>query len=178
MMFQDTSTVYSGLVVLIALQRGAELLLTRRNQQILKAQGSLESGAGHYPWMVLMHVLFLLACPLEVVLLQRPFVAALAYPMLGLLMLATLLRVWTIKALGRRWTARVFTLKGVPRIVNGPYRYVGHPNYLAVVVEIVALPLIHSAWFTAIIFSILNALLLRVRIRLENVALARAEEGA
>jgi methyltransferase len=123
--------------------------------------------------MVLLHTAFLICCPLEVWLLDRPFLPALGIPMLLLVVLATGLRYWVISTLDGRWTTRIVVLPGASPVAGGPYRFLRHPNYLAVITEILALPLVHTAWLTAAVFSILNGLLLRVRIRAEEEALAR-----
>jgi methyltransferase len=123
--------------------------------------------------MVLLHGTFLAACPLEVWLRDRPFVPGLGFPMLLLVILAAALRWWVISTLAGRWTTRIVCLPGVAPVTGGPYRFLRHPNYLAVIVEMFALPLIHSAWVTAIVFSGLNAAMLRVRIRAEEEALSR-----
>lgn len=170
----DTRLLYTALVAAVALGRLAELRIAKRNFQSLLARGGVEAGAEHYRWMVLLHVLFLVACPLEVWLLRRPFIPALAAVMLVLLVLAAWLRWWVISSLAGRWTTRVVVLPGVAPVTGGPYRFLRHPNYLAVVVEILALPLVHSAWLTAVVFSLANAVVLRVRIRAEEAALARA----
>lgn len=170
----DTRLLYTALVAAVALGRLAELRIAKRNFQSLLARGGVEAGAEHYRWMVLLHVLFLVACPLEVWLLRRPFIPALAAVMLVLLVLAAWLRWWVISSLAGRWTTRVVVLPGVAPVTGGPYRFLRHPNYLAVVVEIFALPLIHTAWLTAVVFSLANAVVLRVRIRAEEAALARA----
>jgi len=169
----DTRWVYVLLVCLVAVERLVELAIARRNSRWMQARGGVEVGAGHYRWMVVLHVAFLLSSPLEVWLFERPFLPPLAVAMTGLLGVATALRIWTLKTLGKRWTTRVICLPGVPRIVGGPYRWLRHPNYLVVVLELLALPLIHTAWITAWVFSIANAVLLRVRIRVENDALTR-----
>jgi methyltransferase len=170
----DTRLLYTALVLVVALGRLAELRIASRNFKSLVARGGMEAGAEHYRWMVLLHVLFLAACPLEVWLLGRPFIPALAAVMLVLLILAALLRWWVISALEGRWTTRVVVLPGMPPVTRGPYRFLRHPNYLAVIVEIFSLPLVHTAWLTALVFSLSNAVVLRVRIRAEEAALARA----
>ena len=109
---------------------------------------------GHYRWMVLLHTAFLVCCPLEVWLLGRPFLPWLGIPMLLLLVvLATGLRYWVITTLDGRWTTRIVVLPGASPVTGGPYRFLRHPNYLAVITEIFALPLVHTAWITAIVFS-------------------------
>ncbi|HEY4574358.1 MAG TPA: isoprenylcysteine carboxylmethyltransferase family protein, partial [Thermoanaerobaculia bacterium] len=110
---------------------------------------------------------------LEVWLFGRPFLPALGIPMLLLVVLATGLRYWVISTLDGRWTTRIVVLPGASPITGGPYRFLRHPNYLAVITEMLALPLAHTAWLTAIVFSVLNGLILRVRIRAEEEALAR-----
>lgn len=172
----DTRILYTSLVVLVAVARLVELRIAKRNVHNLLAQGAVEAAPGHYPVMVLLHTGFLLACPLEAWLLDRPFRPALAAPMLVLLGLAAALRFWVIATLGGRWTTRILCLPGVPPVLGGPYRFVRHPNYLAVVTEIAALPLVHGAWITALVFSAANAWLLRVRIRAEEEALSRLSD--
>jgi methyltransferase len=168
----DTRLLYTILVVLVAVCRLVELRIAERNRRRLMAHGGVEAAPEHYPWMVLLHTSFLIACPLEVWLLRRPFLPALAAAMLFLVILAMALRLWVIRTLDGRWTTRILVLPGTPPVVVGPYRWIRHPNYLAVCTEIAALPLLHTAWLTAVTFSVLNALLLRVRIRAEERALA------
>ena len=168
----DTRLLYTILVACVAAGRLVELRIAARNRARLLARGGVEVEPGHYPWMVLLHTAFLIACPLEVWLLDRPFLPALAVVMLVLLILATALRSWVIRTLDGRWTTRIVVLPGVPPVLGGPYRWIRHPNYLAVCTEIAALPLVHTAWLTAVTFSLLNALLLRVRIRAEEKALS------
>jgi methyltransferase len=164
--------LYLGLLALVIVQRLAELVVSERHTRRLVARGATEAGAGHYPVMVALHTAFLASCPAEVFLLHRPFLPWLGGAMLLLLLLTTGLRYWAISTLGERWTTRILVLPGAPPVAAGPYRFLRHPNYLAVIVEIFALPLVHSAWLTAVVFSLANALLLRVRIRAEEAALA------
>lgn len=164
--------LYLLLLLLIIAQRLVELAVSRRNERRVVALGAREFGRGHYPVMVALHTAFLISCPAEVLLLGRPFIPWLGVPMLALLLLAQGLRYWAISTLGERWTTRIFVLPEVPPVVGGPYRFIRHPNYLAVVVEVLALPLVHTAWVTALVFSVANAFLLRVRIRAEEAALA------
>lgn len=165
-----TRLLYTGLVVLVALQRLAEVAVSRRNEARLRARGAVEAGAGHYPVMVALHTAFLAACVAEVRLLERPFVPALATGALAVLLAASALRAWTLATLGGRWTTRVLVLPDEEPVAAGPYRHLRHPNYLAVVLEVAALPLVHTAWATALAFSAANAVLLRVRIRTEERA--------
>jgi methyltransferase len=168
----DTRLLYLFLVAAVAVGRLIELRIAERHRRSLLARGGIEAGAGHYPWMVALHAAFLFSCPLEVWLLDRPFLPALAAAMLALLVGAAALRWWVISTLGERWTTRILILPGAPPVTGGPYRVLRHPNYLAVMAEIAALPLVHTAWITALAFSVLNIWLLRVRIRAEEAALA------
>jgi methyltransferase len=170
----DSRLLYSGLILLVACERAVELVLSRRNAARSIARGGVEHGRGHYPWMVGVHTLFLLACPLEVWWLGRRFEARLGIPMLALVAAAMGLRYWAVTTLGERWNTRVIVEPGLTLIAAGPYRYLRHPNYLAVVIEILALPLVHSAWITATAFSLTNAVVLQTRIRVEEAALADA----
>jgi methyltransferase len=163
---------YVALVLLVGLERVAELVVAKRNAAWSFANGGYERGRGHYPFMVALHTGLLVGCIVEVVGADRPFLPALGWPMLALVVGAQSLRWWCIATLGRQWNSRVIVLPGAGRVVGGPYRWFRHPNYVAVVVEGFALPLVHSAWITAIAFTILNAPLMAIRIRVENAALA------
>ena len=164
--------LYTLLIVGVAIQRLAELRLSRRHMAALLARGGVEVAPGHYPAMVLLHTTFLLACPLEVWFLHRPFRPGLAAAMALVLAAAQGLRYWAIHTLGERWTTRIVCLPGSPRIAAGPYRFLRHPNYVAVGLELAALPLLHGAWLTAVVYSAANLLLLAVRIRAEEAGLA------
>jgi methyltransferase len=169
----DTRILYTLLVALVAAGRLVELRIAERNRRRLLARGGVEAGSEHYPWMVGLHAAFLIAAPLEVWLLGRLFIPVLAVSMLVLLVVAVALRWWVISTLDGRWTTRIIVLPGVAPITGGPYRFLRHPNYLAVILEIFSVPLIHTAWLTAIVFSLTNAWMLRVRIRAEEAALSR-----
>ncbi|MBS2015602.1 MAG: isoprenylcysteine carboxyl methyltransferase family protein [Deltaproteobacteria bacterium] len=166
--------VYTVLVVVFALERVVELVLSKRHAKAMLARGAVEEGKEHYPVMVVLHTAFLLGCLLEPWLLDRPFVPALGIPMAIVAVLSQSLRWWAITTLGEHWNTRVIVLPGAPRITGGPYRFFSHPNYVAVVAEGVALPLVHSAWSTALLFTLANAALLFVRIRVEDRALEAA----
>jgi methyltransferase len=159
------------LVVLFCGERLAELVIARRNERWSRSHGGVEFGAGHYPVMVGLHSGLLAGALIEVWLGHRPFVPVLGWPMLALLAASQGLRWWCIATLGPQWNTRVLVLPGGRRITAGPYRFLSHPNYVAVVIEGVALPLVHTAWITAMCFTAANAGLLRVRIRTENLAL-------
>ncbi len=168
-----SAAAYCLLIGLYALERLAELVVSARNIRWSLARGGVESGFGHYPPMVVLHTGLLAGCLVEVLVLDRPFLPWLGWPMLALAVLAQGLRWWSIRTLGPRWNTRVVVVPGMPLVTGGPYRFARHPNYVAVVVEGVALPLVHSAWITAIVFSVLNIPLLAVRLRAEERALGR-----
>lgn len=169
----DTRLLFTALVVLVAVQRLVELRVARQNERRKLADGGVEAGAGHYPVMVALHTLFLGSSVAEVWLLDRPFVPVLAAAMVAVLAAAAALRWWVIATLGGEWTTRVIVVPGRPRIASGPYRLLSHPNYVAVVAEVAALPMVHTAYLTAALFSLANGLLLAVRIRTEEAALRR-----
>ena len=164
--------LYTGLVGLVGVERLVELALSRRHARRAFERGGIEVGRAHFRWMALLHAGLLAACIAEVWLLGRRFVPELAAPMLALTLLAQGLRYWVIATLGWRWNVRVIVVPGEPVVTGGPYRFMRHPNYLAVVVEGLALPLVHGAYLTAATFTLLDALVLRVRIRVEERALA------
>jgi methyltransferase len=167
-----TQAAYLGLLGFVALERGVELWLSRRNAALAFARGGIEVGREHLGFMRLLHTAFLLACALEVVGLDRRFDARVGVPMLVIAGAAQGLRYWSIATLGSRWNVRVIVVPGVPVVTSGPYRWLRHPNYAAVIAEGVAIPLIHGAWLTALGFTLANAWLLRTRIRVEERALA------
>jgi methyltransferase len=162
---------YLLLIVAVAVERFAELVVSQRNRAWSRARGGVEFGVRHYPAMVFLHTGLLAGCVVEA--LHRPFIPALGWPMLAIVLCAQGLRWWCIATLGPQWNTRVIVVPGAPRITGGPYRLLSHPNYVAVVLEGVALPMVHTAWITAIVFTVLNAALLRTRINVENDALAR-----
>ncbi|MEM1177173.1 MAG: isoprenylcysteine carboxylmethyltransferase family protein [Acidobacteriota bacterium] len=148
--------------------------VAKRHAARLVARGGYPVGDSHFPWMVALHTALLIAAPLEAVVLDRPFTPWLGWPMVVAVALTMALRYWVIATLGDRWTTRVFVVPDEKPVTGGPYRFLRHPNYLAVIVEVAALPLVHGAWLVALVFSALNAWLLTVRIRVEEEALERA----
>lgn len=162
---------FAVLVGLVALERVAELVISTRNARAALARGGVESGQGHYRPMVLLHLALLAGALAEVWWLDRPWMPALGWSMLALVLTAQALRWWCILALGPAWNTRVIVVPGGERVDRGPYRWLRHPNYVAVVLEGLALPLVHGAWVTAAVFTVLNAWLLTVRIRVEDRAL-------
>jgi methyltransferase len=169
-------TAFTILVVLVGLERLAELVVSKRNAAWSFARGGVETGFSHYPPMVVLHTGLLVGALVEAYT-RRPHVpAALAWSMLALVVLSQALRWWCIATLGRQWNTRVIVVPGMEPVRRGPYAVLPHPNYVAVVVEGIALPLVHACWITAVVFTLLNAVLLTVRLRVENAALATLSE--
>ena len=165
-------TWYAVLLGAVALWRGVELVVSARNRRWALERGGFEEGQGHFPAMAALHTGFLVGALAEVVLADRPFVPPLGWTMLAVLVLTQAVRLWCMVELGRQWNTRVVVVPGMPRVTGGPYRWLSHPNYVVVAVEGVALPLVHTAWVTAVAFTVLNAvLLLRYRIPAEEAAM-------
>lgn len=167
--------LYIALILATGGERIVELAVSRRNAAAAFARGGREYGRAHFPWMVGLHTGLLLACIAEVLLVHRPFIPALGWPMLAIALLCQAGRYWVIHSLGQQWNTRVIVVPGAGRVTaRGPYRWsrLPHPNYVIVVVEGIALPLVHTAWVTAVAFTVLNAiLLLGFRIPTEDRAL-------
>ncbi len=172
------TTAFTVLILFVGLERVAELVVSTRNVRWSLERGGVEHGTGHYPFMVLLHTGLLVGALAEVHLAGRVPLPWLAWPMLALVVAAQGLRWWCIRTLGHRWNTRIVVVPGLPLVVAGPYRWLRHPNYVAVVVEGFALPLVGSAWVTAVVFTALNLPLLAVRIRAEEAALATLPRGA
>jgi methyltransferase len=171
-------TAFTVLVLLVGVERLAEMVVSKRNAAWSLARGGVESGQGHFPVMVLLHT-GLLAGMLVEAWVRRPDVPGwLAWSMLVVVLAAQGLRWWCIATLGPRWNTRVIVVPGLPLVSSGPYRFFSHPNYVAVVAEGIALPLVHAAWVTAVVFTVLNAALLSVRLSVENRALHDAPSQA
>ena len=160
------------LVILVILERLIEIVIARRNARRLFEQGAIEHGAGHHPFMVLLHGAWLVSTLLYVMPGASVF-----WELLALYGLIQVGRVWVMIRLGRFWTTRVITLPGVALVRRGPYRYLRHPNYVVVCAEIAVLPLVFGAWHIALVFSVLNLAMLRHRIRVEDAALADRRES-
>jgi methyltransferase len=170
-------TAYTLLVALVALERLVETAVSRRNVRRALARGGVEAGRSDYPWMVALHGGFLAACVLEVRVLDRPWIPLLGLPMLLVVGAGMAVRYWVVASLDGRWTTRVVYVPGDPIVTGGPFRWMRHPNYAAVVAEVAAIPLVHTAWITAVVFSTANAWLLGRRIRVENQLLASLASG-
>ncbi len=156
-----------AIIALVILQRAGELVLANRNTQKLKARGAVEIGAGHYRFIVLLHMAWLMA-----VLWLMPAPLVIYWGWIAVFLLLQAARVWVIASLGPYWTTRIISLPDVPLVKRGPYRFVRHPNYLVVAGEILALPLAFGEIWVALVFSIVNAVVLYWRIREEETGLA------
>ncbi|MEF2976957.1 isoprenylcysteine carboxyl methyltransferase family protein [Subtercola sp. YIM 133946] len=164
---------YAVLIFATGAERFVELGVSAKNAAWAFRHGGVEFGRGHFPFMVTLHTAMLVACLAEVFLLQRPFTPWLGYTMLVVALACQALRWWCIASLGRRWNTRVIVVPGLPLVRRGPYRLLDHPNYVAVIAEGIALPLVYNAWITAAVFTVVNlVLLLRFRIPVEEKALA------
>ena len=164
--------MYYLLILAVGVERLIELVVSKRHAVWALERGGVEHGRGHYPLMVAVHTGLLLGCIFEVWYLKAPFIPSLGWTMLALALASQALRWWCVATLGQRWNTLVIVVPGLPLVDRGPYRWLKHPNYVAVVVEGIALPLVHSAWITALAFTAVNAVVLAVRIRVENRALA------
>jgi len=156
---------------LVTLQRAGELALARYNTARLLVRGAREIGGGHYPLMVAMHACWLLS------LWAWGYDQRVNLPALAAFVVLQGFRGWVVATLGSRWTTRIIVLPGAPLVTTGPYRYLSHPNYVVVAAEIAVLPLALGLPLTALVFTVLNALVLGIRIRAENNALASTDEG-
>jgi methyltransferase len=155
------------ILALVTLQRLGELWLSNRNTRRLLAQGAREFGREHYPLIVLVHALWLIA--LWWLAPNRPVDGF----WLALFVLLEIVRIWVLASLGSRWTTRIIVLADAPLVRRGPYRFISHPNYAIVIGEIAVLPLVFGLWQVALVFTLLNAAILTIRIREENRALGR-----
>jgi methyltransferase len=165
--------VFAALLCYLILQRVFELILAERNRRWALAQGGKEAGERHYPVIVAVHTLFFISLLLEWRYLARGWNAL--WPIwLGLLAASQILRAWTMRSLGRYWNTRIIVIPGMTLVTRGPYRCIRHPNYLVVIIELATIPLLCSAYVTAALFSVANALILVRRIPEEERALERA----
>ncbi|MGI8901770.1 MAG: isoprenylcysteine carboxyl methyltransferase family protein [Nocardioides sp.] len=170
----SSELLFTLLIVAVSFERVAELVVSRRNVAWSLRRGGVESGQRHYVVMVGLHTALLAGALLEVWLRRPSFVPALGWGMLVAVVASQALRWWCIRTLGPRWNTRVVVVPGLPLVSGGPYRWLAHPNYVAVAVEGFALPLVHNAWVTALVFTVANAALLTARIRVEGAALRRS----
>lgn len=175
-MISPSQWAFLAVFALVAIERIVELFVSKRNAQAAFDRGGKEYGQGHFGVMKALHTSFLFAAPAEVLVFDRPFIPWLFGACLVGVVGTMVLRYWAITSLDGRWNTRVIVVPGAPAVTGGPYRFLRHPNYVAVVLELALLPLMHGAWLTAAIWGVANLILLRVRIQCEEQALADACE--
>lgn len=161
------------IITIVVIQRLVELLIAKRNEAWMRSQGAFEAGAKHYPLMVTMHVLFFISLILEVLIANRPL-SPVWIVFLSVFLIAQVVRVWCLMSLGKFWNTKIIILPDADVVRKGPYAFIHHPNYVIVTTELLVLPLIFSAYFTAILFTMLNVWMLSVRIPTEEKALKHA----
>lgn len=162
---------FLGLLAAVGLGRLIELRISRRNQKHLRERGARLVPDLHFFWMVLWHGGILMCAAAEVVLLAPPFLPALAMPMLAIFLFANFLRWWVIRALAGHWNVQVMDSASLGVVAHGPYRWIRHPNYLAVFLEVASLPLIHTAWRTALAAAAATVWIVSRRLRVEEAVL-------
>ena len=169
--------LFFSFICLIVLQRSIELWIAKRNEHQMKIQGALEYGTEHYPWMLLLHTGFFTMLILEVVTLNREL-SALWLLLAILFLIAQIGRIWVIYTLGSHWNTKIIVLPNSEVIVKGPYKYIRHPNYVIVATEILVISLLFNAFFTCVIFTLLNVWMMKVRIPIEERAMKENTEYA
>lgn len=158
------------LIFVIISQRLIELVIAKNNEKWMKERGGIEHGEGHYKWFIMIHTLFFISLIIESTMNNR-IDFTLNYTLFFIFIITQLGRIWCILTLGRFWNTKIIILPNVTLIRNGPYKYVKHPNYIIVGVELIIIPLLFGTYITAIIFPVLHYILLRIRIPKENAAL-------
>ncbi|MDF9760843.1 methyltransferase [Peribacillus simplex] len=167
--------LFAIFIILIAIQRLVELYIAKQNEKQLKGAGAVEYGKSHYRWMVIMHLSFFIVLIIEVLAYERD-VAGLWPIWLTLFLIAQSGRIWVISSLGKHWNTKIIVVPNAEVVIKGPYKYFKHPNYIIVATEIIVISLLFNAYYTAIIFSFLNAWMMAVRIPLEEKALKEHTE--
>ncbi|WP_253896088.1 isoprenylcysteine carboxyl methyltransferase family protein [Solibacillus sp. R5-41] len=167
--------VFAIIIILIILQRLVELVVAKRNEKTMRAKGAYEVGASHYPYMIMLHSSFFVSLIIEVMYgnaIQTP-----DYLLLIVFLGLQLMRIWCLMSLGSFWNTKILILPGATLVKKGPYAFIPHPNYVIVCLEILVIPLMFQAYFTALCFTILNAWMLTVRIPIEGKALKEATKS-
>lgn len=171
--------LYLALLAAVAALRLIELRISRQHQVKMLAQGAVPVPEPHFKWMVVVHSGVLIGAALEVVMLRRPFLPLLGGLMFALFLASNLMRFWVVRALGELWSVQVMDSTRIRVVTTGPFRFVRHPNYTGVILEMISLPLIHTAWITAIVTSLGYSIALSMRIRAEeSVLMANPEYRA
>jgi methyltransferase len=168
-------TLFLFVITAVCMQRLVELVVANRNEKWMRGRGAYEVGAGHYPLIVSLHIGFFISLAFEVILLERS--VSEWWPVwMSLFLLAQAGRTWSLASLGRFWNTKIIILPGANVVKRGPYRWIKHPNYTIVAAEILVLPLLFQAYYTAVIFSVLNMMVLSIRIKIEEKALIEATD--
>jgi methyltransferase len=160
--------VYLGLLLGVAALRLYELRVSRRNQEQMIARGATKVEKPQFRWVVLAHTFVLSGSALEVVFLRRPFFPVLAGVMLVLFLASNLVRLWVVRTMGQLWNVQVMDSTSLGVVTSGPFRFVRHPNYAAIIVEMFSLPLIHTAWITAVVGTLAYGAAIGQRISVEE----------
>ena len=163
------------LISFIIVQRIFELFVAKRNEIWMKQQGAVEFGERHYKFMVLIHMMFFISLLTETLLLKRG-ISPLWPVLLSLFGFAQVVRIWVITSLGRFWNTKILVLANAKIVRKGPYRFLKHPNYVVVAMELLAVPMLFNAYYTAILFTVLNIMILMIRIPIEEKALKTLTE--
>ncbi|MDZ5723076.1 isoprenylcysteine carboxyl methyltransferase family protein, partial [Bacillus sp. SXabc123] len=158
------------LIAILIAQRAAEMAVARQNEQKVKKQGAIEFGESHYPYIIIMHILFFLSLIAEVLLMNKQ-PSSWWIGIATVILIVQAVRYWALCSLGAYWNTKILVVPGVELVKKGPYKWMKHPNYTVVILEILLIPLLYQAYVTMCLFSILNAVLLTVRIRAEDKAL-------
>ena len=168
----DLSVIaFIALLLIVAALRIVELRISRNHQRAMTPRGAVIVAEPLYPWLVAVHTLVLIGAAVEVIALKRPFIPVLAATMFVIFIIANLVRLWVIRTLGNHWNVQIMDSASLGVITTGPFRFVRHPNYAAVIVELITLPLIHTAWITSIVGTLGYVSVLMQRIPLEERAL-------
>jgi methyltransferase len=152
-------------IAFLIVQRLSELYISRRNEKWLLENGAIQYGQTHYPYMVVMHTLFLLSIVAEYYWRSGPPISWIA---LASFLIVLSFKFWALSSLGKYWNTKIYRIPGVSPVKKGPYKFLKHPNYMEVVCEIAIIPLVFHLYYTAIVFTLLNAIMLTVRIKVEN----------
>lgn len=167
--------IFSLFITIVVFQRVTELIIAKRNEGWMKKQGGIEFGQQHYWFIVTVHSLFIICLILEVIIFEKE--PSSLWPFLGSLFILTqLARVWALFSLGKYWNTKIIVVPNAKVIKKGPYVYLKHPNYLIVSLELIIIPLLFNAFWTTILFSLLNAVILMIRIPAEEKALSEHTE--
>jgi len=159
------------LLLAVAALRIFELRISKRHQQLMTSRGAAKVKDPYFRWMALFHTVVLIGAAAEVIFFHRPLIPALAIPMFAVFLAANLVRWWVIRTLGEHWNVQVVDSTKLGFVASGPFRYVRHPNYAAVFLEMIALPLIHTAWITALAGALAHIIVLSLRLSVEDPVL-------